>query len=156
VRNSRKTLSKAIRFEVFKRDSFTCQYCGRKAPEVILPVDHIQAVAGGGTNSITNLITSCRDCNSGKGAKALSDTSTLAKQRRQLGELNERRLQIEMMAEWRAGLERLENEKISLVSSKIATTSRTTISFSSAITGDLRLRSGYRGSLSMRYLPRFV
>lgn len=27
----RKSLSKKIRFEVFKRDSFTCQYCGRKA-----------------------------------------------------------------------------------------------------------------------------
>ena len=37
----RKTLSKKIRFEVFKRDKFTCQYCGRMSPDVILEVDHI-------------------------------------------------------------------------------------------------------------------
>lgn len=29
----RKQLSKKLRFEVFKRDSFTCQYCGKKSPE---------------------------------------------------------------------------------------------------------------------------
>lgn len=41
----RKSLSKKTRFEVFKRDSFTCQYCGRSAPEVVLQVDHIKPVA---------------------------------------------------------------------------------------------------------------
>ena len=44
----RKALSQKIRFEVFKRDSFTCQYCGRKAPDVVLQVDHIVPVAKGG------------------------------------------------------------------------------------------------------------
>ena len=44
----RKTISKKIRFEVFKRDSFTCQYCGRMAPYIVLEVDHINAVANGG------------------------------------------------------------------------------------------------------------
>ena len=48
----RKNLPKKIRFEVFKRDSFTCQYCGRMAPDVILEVDHILPVAEGGTNNI--------------------------------------------------------------------------------------------------------
>lgn len=43
-------ISKALRFEVFKRDSFTCQYCGRSAPEVVLEVDHIVPVSKGGTN----------------------------------------------------------------------------------------------------------
>lgn len=32
----RKTVSNELRFEVFKRDKFTCQYCGRKAPDVVL------------------------------------------------------------------------------------------------------------------------
>ena len=36
----RKPLSKKIRFEVFKRDAFTCQYCGQMAPDVLLEVDH--------------------------------------------------------------------------------------------------------------------
>lgn len=62
----RKPLSKRARFDVFKRDSFTCQYCGRKPPAVVLEVDHIVAVSKGGTNEDHNLITSCFDCNRGK------------------------------------------------------------------------------------------
>ena len=49
---ARKPLSKKIRFEVFKRDKFTCQYCGRMSPDVILEVDHIEPVAEGGDNEI--------------------------------------------------------------------------------------------------------
>mgnify|MGYP003405974009 CR=1 FL=1 len=50
----RKTISKKIRFEVFKRDNFTCQYCGRMAPDVVLEVDHINPVSKGGDNDISN------------------------------------------------------------------------------------------------------
>jgi hypothetical protein len=64
------------RFEVFKRDAFTCQYCGRKSPEVILQVDHIVPVSGGGTDDPINLRTSCWECNSGKSDKPLSDIVT--------------------------------------------------------------------------------
>lgn len=67
----RKPIPKRIRFEVFKRDSFTCQYCGAHPPGVILHVDHIVAVASGGENEIDNLITSCEPCNAGKGAVPL-------------------------------------------------------------------------------------
>ncbi|MFX5785200.1 HNH endonuclease, partial [Acinetobacter baumannii] len=45
---TRKNISTKTRFEVFKRDSFKCQYCGRCAPEVILHVDHIHPVSKGG------------------------------------------------------------------------------------------------------------
>jgi len=68
----RTSLSKATRFEVFKRDKFTCQYCGRTPPQVMLQVDHIVAVARGGRSEILNLITSCAECNLGKGARDLS------------------------------------------------------------------------------------
>ena len=68
----RKPLSKKIRFEVFKRDEFTCQYCGGTPPKIILQVDHIHPVAEGGNNDIDNLITSCQPCNIGKGANVLS------------------------------------------------------------------------------------
>lgn len=54
------------RFEVFKIDGFTCQYCGRKSPEVILEADHIVPASKGGKEELGNLITSCRDCNRGK------------------------------------------------------------------------------------------
>lgn len=67
----RKALSKKTRFQVFKRDEFRCCYCGQCPPNVVLEIDHIIAVANGGTNQIDNLITSCFDCNRGKGAESL-------------------------------------------------------------------------------------
>lgn len=101
---TRKALSKKTRFEVFKRDSFKCQYCGKCAPDVILHVDHIHPVSKGGENDILNYITACADCNSGKSDRLLSDDSVMAKQRAQLEELNERREQLEQMLAWREGL----------------------------------------------------
>jgi hypothetical protein len=62
----RKSISKRMRFEVFKRDSFTCQYCGAKPPEVPLEIDHIIPVSKDGKNTKNNLITACFDCNRGK------------------------------------------------------------------------------------------
>ncbi len=62
----RECVSKKIRFEVFKRDLFTCQYCGKKAPAVILEIDHIKPVSKDGTNDIENLVSACFDCNRGK------------------------------------------------------------------------------------------
>lgn len=59
-------LSKRTRFNVFKRDGFSCAYCGRTPPVVTLEVDHIIPVSKKGTNTIDNLVTSCFDCNRGK------------------------------------------------------------------------------------------
>ncbi len=98
---NRKALSKKTRFEVFKRDSFTCQYCGAKAPEVVLHVDHIEPVAAGGSNDILNLITACAACNGGKAARKLDDRSSVERQRAQIEELEARREQLEMMLSWR-------------------------------------------------------
>lgn len=64
----RKSLSKKMRFDVFKRDGFQCQYCGSTPPSVVLEVDHIHPVSKGGKNRVDNLLTSCFDCNRGKGA----------------------------------------------------------------------------------------
>jgi hypothetical protein len=116
----RKAISKKIRFEVFKRDAFKCQYCGRSAPDVILNVDHIKPVKEGGTNHLTNLITSCFDCNSGKKDRLLDDNSVIEKQRKQLEELNERRAQLEMMMQWREGLANLEEDKVKAVAKRWA------------------------------------
>lgn len=66
MESERKPISKKIRFEVFKRDNFTCQYCGKTPPQTTLEVDHIQPVSKGGTDDINNLTTSCFDCNRGK------------------------------------------------------------------------------------------
>jgi hypothetical protein len=69
---NRKPLSKRVRFEVFKRDEFACQYCGATPPSAILEVDHIDPVANGGTDDLDNLITACFACNRGKSAVPLS------------------------------------------------------------------------------------
>lgn len=74
-RKKRTGLSKKLRFEVFKRDRFACQYCGQTPPAVKLHVDHILAVAGGGTNEADNLVTACENCNLGKGARPLDATA---------------------------------------------------------------------------------
>lgn len=101
---NRKSISKSLRFEVFKRDKFTCQYCGKSAPDVVLEVDHLKPVAKGGTNDILNLITACKDCNRGKGAKELSDNSTVKKQQKIIQDLAEKNEQLQMMLEWKEQL----------------------------------------------------
>jgi HNH endonuclease len=70
--SKRKGLSKRLRFSVFKRDLFTCQYCGATPPRVVLEVDHIEPVAEGGSDDESNLVTACFDCNRGKAAISLS------------------------------------------------------------------------------------
>jgi hypothetical protein len=102
----RKSISKKLRFEIFKRDSFTCQYCGAKAPDVVLEVDHLNPVKHGGKNDLLNLITSCFVCNRGKSARKLSDNSVIEKQRMQIEELNIRRQQLEMILDWRNELQK--------------------------------------------------
>ena len=108
----RKNLSKSVRFEVFKRDSFKCQYCGKSAPDVVLEVDHIIPVSKGGDNDISNLITACFDCNRGKRDKKLTDKQSIKLQKEELDKLNARREQLEMIAEWRKELSNLMNESI--------------------------------------------
>lgn len=62
-----------MRFEVFHRDHFTCQYCGAQPPDVVLVCDHIIPVAKGGLTSAENLVTACEGCNAGKSDKSLGD-----------------------------------------------------------------------------------
>lgn len=64
-------ISKRLRFEILRRDNHTCQYCGEKAPDVTLHVDHVKPKALGGTDSPDNLVTACKECNSGKTSSSL-------------------------------------------------------------------------------------
>lgn len=100
----RRAVSKKLRFEVFKRDSFTCQYCGRKAPDIVLHIEHITPVSKGGKNTLMNLVTSCVECNLGKGARTLSDDSSVTKAQKQAELLQDRREQIEMIRDWHLSL----------------------------------------------------
>jgi hypothetical protein len=66
-----RNVTPAIRWKVFARDDFTCRYCGRSPPDVVLNCDHVEAVAHGGSDNLANLVTACIECNAGKGAKKI-------------------------------------------------------------------------------------
>ena len=60
--NDRK-ISKRLRFLVLNRDNFTCRYCWRKSPEVILHIDHSKPFSKWWLTDEANLVTACADCN---------------------------------------------------------------------------------------------
>lgn len=61
-------LSARMRYEILRRDDFTCRYCGAKPPDVRLVVDHVVPESLGGSSTPDNLTCACVDCNSGKGS----------------------------------------------------------------------------------------
>lgn len=58
---------KLTRREVFRRDSFTCQYCGHR--DRGLTVDHVIPRHLGGMHVWTNVVTACPSCNHRKGGR---------------------------------------------------------------------------------------
>lgn len=60
------TISRRLRFEVLRRDGYTCRYCGAKAPDVVLTVDHVVPTTLGGDDDPRNLVACCQPCNAGK------------------------------------------------------------------------------------------
>ncbi len=52
------------RYNLFKRDGYSCQYCGTSKD---LTLDHVVPKSKGGKSSWTNLVTACKHCNSRKG-----------------------------------------------------------------------------------------
>jgi hypothetical protein len=59
-------VSKRLRYEILRRDNNTCRYCGGRAPDVVLTVDHVTPTALGGSDDPSNLVAACKDCNAGK------------------------------------------------------------------------------------------
>ena len=86
------SISKKLRFEVFKRDGFQCQYCGKTPPEIVLEIDHIKPRKKKGQDNIENLITACFDCNRGKGATELKTAPPKTEERVKI--LKEKREQL--------------------------------------------------------------
>lgn len=84
----------SIRFKIFERDNFTCQYCGQKPPQVILHLDHIYPKSKGGSNDEMNLITSCQDCNLGKKDKIIKNIKTKSQIKKSLEDVKESEKQL--------------------------------------------------------------
>jgi 5-methylcytosine-specific restriction endonuclease McrA len=57
--------------EIFRRDGFTCQYCGARAHR--LTIDHVVPRHRGGDHSWSNLVTACAGCNLRKGGRTLPE-----------------------------------------------------------------------------------
>lgn len=55
------------RFNVFLRDSFSCQYCAKALPAESLTFDHVIPRSRGGKTSWTNVVAACEPCNLRKG-----------------------------------------------------------------------------------------
>jgi 5-methylcytosine-specific restriction endonuclease McrA len=60
---------KLTKVEIFRRDNYTCQYCGIRAKG--LTIDHITPRYLGGDHSWENLVTACPECNRKKGGRTL-------------------------------------------------------------------------------------
>jgi 5-methylcytosine-specific restriction endonuclease McrA len=57
------------RRNIFLRDGYTCQYCGRTATTRELNLDHVMPRSRGGPMSWENVVCSCRVCNLRKGGR---------------------------------------------------------------------------------------
>lgn len=62
---------KLTRREVFRRDEFVCQYCGKRTPD--LTIDHILPRHLGGKHIWPNVVTACPACNHRKGGRTIED-----------------------------------------------------------------------------------
>ena len=62
---------KLTKREVFRRDNFTCQYCGRQTSH--LTIDHVIPRHRGGGHRWDNLVAACPQCNRQKGGRSSAE-----------------------------------------------------------------------------------
>ncbi|HPH64433.1 MAG TPA: HNH endonuclease [Kofleriaceae bacterium] len=60
---------KFSRVNIYARDGYRCQYCGRKTSVAELTYDHVVPRSQGGGTSWTNIVTCCYLCNRKKGGR---------------------------------------------------------------------------------------
>jgi len=65
LRKSQRNIEAKISWMVYRRDNYTCRYCGAK--DVPLTVDHILTWESGGASKPENLVASCKKCNNKRG-----------------------------------------------------------------------------------------
>lgn len=57
------------RMNIFLRDKFCCQYCGKQFKSHELTFDHVLPRVKGGKTTYTNIVSACISCNTKKGSK---------------------------------------------------------------------------------------
>jgi len=58
--------------EIFRRDNYTCQYCGSRCKD--MTIDHVTPRHLGGLYRWDNLVSACPACNRRKGGRPLAET----------------------------------------------------------------------------------
>ena len=67
VRRPHRADRKLTRLEIFKRDKYTCQYCGKEGKQLTL--DHIIPRYRGGQHTWENVVSACVSCNRRKAGR---------------------------------------------------------------------------------------
>lgn len=65
IRKSQRVIDNHARWAAFRRDRFTCRYCG--AADRPLTVDHVDLWEDGGASVLANFVTACSPCNRARG-----------------------------------------------------------------------------------------
>lgn len=83
IRRSARNLDQFLQWSFWRRDNFSCRYCGRA--DVPVTVDHVDLWEDGGPAILENLITACRTCNKDRGRTQYEDwlNSTVYKRKSQ-------------------------------------------------------------------------
>jgi 5-methylcytosine-specific restriction endonuclease McrA len=72
---------KFSRKNIFLRDDYTCQYCGKRFDPRWLTCDHIIPKSRGGVTEWSNIVTSCIQCNLKKGDKLPEEVNMYPRKR---------------------------------------------------------------------------
>lgn len=109
-------VSRRLRFEILRRDDHTCRYCGGKAPDVALTVDHVVPTALGGKDDPANLVTACQPCNAGK--------TSLSPDARIVADVSADALRWSSAMRWAVEERRMERELVEFIVSEVDETWR--------------------------------
>jgi hypothetical protein len=71
IRKSARQIDSRVSWNVYRRDKYTCRYCGRN--DVPLTIDHLILWEDGGPTIEENLVSSCRKCNHTRGNMKYED-----------------------------------------------------------------------------------
>jgi 5-methylcytosine-specific restriction endonuclease McrA len=61
------------RRNLYRRDQFTCQYCGRRPGSVALTIDHVVPRSMGGRTTWENCVLACVECNKRKANRTAAE-----------------------------------------------------------------------------------
>jgi TolA-binding protein len=101
---------KRIKYEVFEKDAFKCQFCGTGAPNVTLQLVRIQdAQPDEEWLDTAFLSTSCKVCEKKKSG---TDEKSLNNPYMSIDELEERLQQLKMLINWRKGMLNIRKQQL--------------------------------------------